>query len=121
MCEDPTDCVVDDDCDDGNVCDGEEVCVSGVCDEGVALDCDDGVSCTDDSCDITDGCEHVTDDAVCDNGLYCDGDETCHITNGCEDGTAPCTGDQTCNEETNMCVEDEDSDGDGIPDGDEQS
>lgn len=51
-------CEADDDCDNGNVCDGIESCDSAthVCHGGVALDCNDKNACTDDQCDPARGC-----------------------------------------------------------------
>ena len=109
------DCFVDADCDDGLYCNGAETCFDGECQPGTAVDCDDGVDCTDDSCNEgTDSCDNVPNDANCDNGLYCDGAETCHATLDCQAGTAvdcndeiDCTAD-SCNEGTDSC--------DNIPD-----
>ncbi|GAG15586.1 unnamed protein product, partial [marine sediment metagenome] len=93
MCDEDNDlcvdCLNDSDCDDGLYCNGAETCVGGSCQPGTAVDCDDGVACTDDSCNEgTDSCDNVANDANCDNGLYCDGAETCHVTLGCQSGTA---------------------------------
>ena len=103
-------CVVDADCDNGAWCDGAETCNAGVCQAGTAPNCDDGISCTVDSCNEgTDSCDNVTNDGLCDNGLFCDGAETCSATLGCQAGTAPncddgvsCTND-SCNEGTDSC------------------
>ena len=101
----PPPCIIDADCDDGNVCNGVEtcdpngVCVAGTplnCDDGVYCngietcdpgsgcqagtppDCDDGVPCTVDSCDeATDSCDHTPNNGSCATG------ETCHVTSGC--------------------------------------
>jgi hypothetical protein len=40
---------------------------------------------------------------VCDNGLFCDGDEFCDIALGCRPGTNPC-GAQMCDEPTDQCL-----------------
>ena len=53
MCDD------DGDCADGNICNGAESCVAGLCIDGMVLDCDDGVTCTTDTCDALLGCENV--------------------------------------------------------------
>jgi hypothetical protein len=54
------------DCDDGNFCNGSEVCAEGDCVPGDPPNCDDGVACTSDSCsDASGGCIHATDDGVC--------------------------------------------------------
>jgi hypothetical protein len=42
-------CLIDEDCDNGLFCDGDEICRTGVCTPGVRA-CDDGVACTDDFC-----------------------------------------------------------------------
>ncbi len=81
-------CTVDADCDNGLYCDGAETCNAGSCQAG-ALPCDDGVNCTVDSCDeANDTCSSAPDDSICDNGLYCDGNETCDAVAGCQAGTA---------------------------------
>ena len=106
-------------CDNGVYCDGAEVChITLGCQSGTAVDCDDGVSCTDDSCnESTDSCDNVANDANCDNGLWCDGTETCDAVNDCQAGVEPCESGEYCNEETDTCesvecVEDEDCDDD---------
>jgi hypothetical protein len=103
-------CTSDPDCDDGLFCNGAEACVAGACVAGSAVDCDDGVSCTLDSCnEATDACDHAADDALCDNGLFCDGVEICDPALGCRAGSpvdcsdgVGCTVD-ACNEATDAC------------------
>ncbi len=103
-------CDQDADCDDGLWCNGAETCVDGACQAGSAPDCDDGVPCTVDGCDEeADACSHSPDDAVCDDGLWCNGAETCDAGAGCQAGTAPdcddgvaCTVDG-CDEEADAC------------------
>ncbi len=98
-------------CSNGAFCDGNEVCDPGSgCEAGTPVDCGDGVPCTTDACnEATDQCDHTENDAVCNNGLFCDGAETCDLANDCEPGTAPncndgvsCTGD-SCNETLDQC------------------
>ena len=75
-------------CDNGLYCDGEETCDAvNDCQAGTAIVCDDGVSCTVDSCnEDADMCDYdpascgCFSDADCDNGLFCDGLETCNLT-----------------------------------------
>ncbi|MCH8879499.1 MAG: hypothetical protein IID34_06400, partial [Planctomycetes bacterium] len=62
-------------CDDGDLCNGEEVCVGGTCQEGTPLDCDDG--------------------------LFCNGPEACDTELGCQPASAPCAAD--CCEDTGTC------------------
>ncbi len=103
-------CVIDGDCDDGLFCNGIEACVSNTCVGGNAVDCNDGVGCTTDSCNEgTASCDNVTNDAACNNGLFCDGVETCDAALDCQAGVSVdcndgvgCTTD-TCNEATNSC------------------
>jgi hypothetical protein len=113
-------CTVDADCDDGLFCNGAETCNAGTCQTGTAPNCNDGVSCTDDSCnEATDSCDNVTNDDICNNGLFCDGVETCNAVLGCQVGSAPvcndgdvCT-DDSCTEESG-CVNDPDPTNDPI-------
>src|SRR5213075_264814 len=52
-------CTTDADCNDGNLCNGSETCVGGVCQQGTAINCDDGLFCTIDSCvPATGACVH---------------------------------------------------------------
>ncbi len=99
-------------CDNGLFCDGLEVCdIALDCQPGTAPNCDDGVGCTSDSCnESTDSCDHVPSNAVCDNGLFCDGVETCHAVLDCQAGAAPncndgiaCTVD-SCDEAGDACT-----------------
>jgi hypothetical protein len=92
-------------CDNGLFCDGDETCDPVLdCQPGTAPDCDDGVGCTDDSCDEgTDSCDNVANDANCDNGLFCDGAETCDPVLDCQPGSDPCPG-QSCDEVGDQCV-----------------
>ncbi len=85
-------------CDDGNVCtddvclpatgcsntpntnpcdDGDgDACTTGMCGLGQCVpgsttDCDDGVECTNDSCDPVAGCQNAPDASLCDDGNTC--------------------------------------------------
>eukprot|EP01083_Nonionella_stella_P263699 895483_1 len=104
-------CVVNADCDDGIFCNGQETCdkISG-CQSGIAVDCDDKITCTDDSCnETTDTCDNIPNDMICDNGVFCDGQETCDTNSDCQlgipidcDDKVDCT-DDSCNESTKEC------------------
>ena len=114
ICDEPTDtcldCQTNGDCDDGVYCNGAETCTGGTCQGGSPVNCNDGVGCTDDSCnESTDSCDNTAHDSNCDNGLYCDGAETCDSLLDCQSGTAVncddgvgCTND-SCNEGTDSC------------------
>jgi hypothetical protein len=99
-------------CDNGAWCDGAEICDAVLdCVAGTAPDCDDGVSCTIDSCDeLNDMCVTAPSNGLCDNGAYCDGAEICDVLLDCLPGTAPdcndsvnCTID-SCDELNDVCV-----------------
>jgi hypothetical protein len=103
-------CTTSADCDDANVCNGAETCVANICRAGAALSCGDSVACTVDSCDPTAGCQHVVNDAICDDHLVCNGIEACSATLGCRAGTSPICGDafactaDSCSEAAGGCV-----------------
>jgi hypothetical protein len=132
-CDDEVDCTVDtcDEvtqgciytpndafCDNMVFCDGQEQCdaVDG-CMPGNPVECNDGIDCTEDSCDETnEQCSFVPDDGFCDNEMYCDGAEFCSPTMGCQNADPidcndfiPCTMD-SCNEEEDRCDHDPDHD-----------
>jgi len=97
-------CVVNADCDDGLFCNGAETCVGGNCQAGTPPNCNDGIACTADSCnEATDSCDHVPNNALCDDGLFCNGAETCSPTLGCQAGTDPCGG-AGCDEANDVCL-----------------
>ncbi len=116
-------------CDDTLYCNGQESCdILEGCVNGAAPALDDGVICTIDSCDEElDSVTHSASDALCDNGLFCDGVETCDQVLDCQIGTAvdcsaygvgTCTNDpdnnpftydyylSTCDESTDSCTQD---------------
>jgi cysteine-rich repeat protein len=83
-------------CDDGNVCTTSDTCATGFC-TGDSLDCDDGLTCTNDYCQPGIGCQHTEDSGVCQDGLdctlnYCDPTLDCLVVVQCDDGMA-CTED----------------------------
>jgi hypothetical protein len=82
-------CEVDADCDDGQYCNGEEICDTGVgeCFPGTPPDCNDYVDCTVDTCDeVEDTCVNTPEDSLCDDGDVCNGMETCDAVDGCQPG-----------------------------------
>jgi len=98
-------------CDNSLYCDGVETCNPTVgCEPDLPVDCNDGVPCTDDSCnEATDECDHIPDDADCSNDLFCDGAEICNPDSGCKTGLpedcldfVECTLD-SCNEDSDEC------------------
>lgn len=116
-------------CDDGLACDGVEACdpvaagadpVTG-CAPGTPVVCpdEDGIACTVEYCSAaTDSCTSVAQDAVCNDGAYCNGPETCTpAAEGadpatgclpgepvvCEEDEASCTT-VTCDDDEGRCV-----------------
>jgi uncharacterized repeat protein (TIGR03806 family) len=89
-------------CDDGNPCNGAEVCANSACSAGTPLTCDDGNACTTNTCLPTSGCSFpsngtcagtrfeaeasgfagasVTVEAGASGGQYVDGAEGAHLT-----------------------------------------
>ena len=68
-------------------------CQAGQCLKDDAPLCSDGVGCTVDSCGALGACLNVPDHSLCDNGLYCDGQEQCDSKFGCLPGTPPSAND----------------------------
>lgn len=80
--------------------------------QGVSIiSIDDGVPCTLDACDPTTGAvTHTPNDAICDDGIWCNGQETCDAILGCQSGTPPvlddgnsCT-DDSCDEANDQVI-----------------
>ncbi|NQZ97026.1 MAG: hypothetical protein HRU01_10980, partial [Myxococcales bacterium] len=98
-CDEVNDVIVnavkDANCDNGAFCDGSETCDAvNDCQDGSDPVANDGVSCTDDSCDeVNDVIVHAANDASCDDALFCNGAETCDASLDCQAGTPPTTSD----------------------------
>ncbi len=92
-------------CDDGLFCNGAETCDALLgCQAGTPPVVDDGVPCTDDSCDeVNDIVVNAPNNANCDDGAFCNGAETCDALLGCQAGTNPC-GVLTCDEIADVCT-----------------
>lgn len=87
-------CSSDAECDNALHCDGPEACITGACVAGTPP-CDDGVGCTLDACDEnSDTCSHITTNALCDDGVQCNGAESCHALMDCQPGPSPSCDDQ---------------------------
>lgn len=95
----------------GDICSGLGTCLGGTCVYADPLECDDGESCTTDSCDPTDGCvnEPLPVGDSCDDGFFCWTGDECRAggycsgdpVSPCDDGD-PCTID-SCNEIDDVC------------------
>src|SRR5262249_46784952 len=96
-------------CDDGQYCNGAEVCdppngdpTTG-CHAGPPVNCDDGIACTMDSCnEVANHCDHAPNNALCGSGELCVPGQGCKVGTPCtsdaqcSDGN-PCNGVETCN------------------------
>ena len=80
-------------CVDDDLCNGNEVCTSGVCQSGTALDCDDDNVCTTDSCYPDFGCHHNV--TVCTDGSACTVD-LCDPVLGCTSTPISCDDNDAC-------------------------
>jgi hypothetical protein len=127
-------CEVDGDCvDDGIFCNGTVACEMGRCVAADIPTCDDGVTCTTDSCSTSmDMCVSTPNDAMCpmgtrcyagrgcadappcefdsdcaDDGIFCNGVESCVM------GTCRSAGSRVC-DDANSCTVDECSDAMGM-------
>ncbi len=107
-------CTGDEYCDAATGCSstGDPCAPTQLCDEGIDQcvdcqgngDCNDGVDCTDDTCDAG-SCVYTPNDGNCsDDGLYCTGDEYCDAATGCSSTGDPCPP-QVCDEGSGACVD----------------
>ncbi len=94
-------------CDDGDLCTESDRCTAGVC-GGLPLNCEDGNSCTEDTCDAG-VCSntHLGGGTPCDDGIACNGDGVCTL-GVCVSGEAeecPCTSNADCDafDDGNQC------------------
>lgn len=96
-------------CNDGQFCNGQEVCNPILGCQGNPVVCNDGIACTADACnEATDSCISVPNNAACDNGLFCDGVDVCDPVLGCVSPDDPCDDGvsctiDNCNDTTNAC------------------
>lgn len=120
VCSNPNNSVS---CSDGLFCTTNDTCSGGVCVGGAsgcpelcdetnnicvecltAANCNDGVSCTQDTCE-SGACSNIANDALCNDGLFCNGTESCNVLSGCTSTGNPCSGGDFCDETMNACVE----------------
>ena len=101
-CEPEIGCVYESnnlDCDDGDACTILDKCNQGQCSGQAPLECEDDNPCTDDSCDVDDGCLYVP------NQLPCDDDDVCTSLDSCVGGVCV-GGEQLDCDDDNPCTED---------------
>ena len=91
-------------CSDGSACTVGEGCQAGVCGGGLALECNDGNPCTNDSCAASTGCKHAP------NAAPCDDDDACTVNDTCKAGACTsaksvcaCKADDDCAKPANLC------------------
>ena len=97
-------------CGTGDVCTGIGTCIGGTCVSSSPLDCDDGHSCTTDTCTGTAGCVHtpLPEGDPCDDGFYCWTGDHCSAYGLCtSDPVNPCDDHDPCT--TDLCDEVADS------------
>jgi len=81
------------DCDDGNYCNGEELCDGGFCRSGDPILCDDGIDCTRDSCDESENtCQYTPNHTRCGEGV-------CDTATGCVEDARACDGPEDCDDD----------------------
>lgn len=82
---------------DGNAC-TDDFCEAGEC-VHESRECDAGLMCD----PATGDCVECLNDAHCDDGLFCNGEEVC-VGNACVAGTNPCDVVEVCDEEADVCI-----------------
>ena len=111
-CDDKDACTVDQcnadgTCDASPMCTGTEICCDGDCAECCSnADCDDGVSCTGNTC-FAGQCMYIPDDAQCDASQYCSTTDGCRAKQVCglqgDVAADECSDESACT--TDSCVE----------------
>lgn len=110
-CDDGLFCTTTDACTGGGCVGSGDACPGRLCDEtnDVCVECftvadcpDDGVGCTVDAC-VDGTCVFPLDDFLCDDGLFCNGQEFCHPTLDCRSVESPCDDPTLCNEVNDSC------------------
>ncbi len=98
-------------CTDGKVCMQGDSCANKACAPGKVSLCDDGNSCTLDTCSEASGCSYQATSGACDDGDGCTVGETCAdggckgaVAKNCDDGK-PCTVD-SCDPSNGNCAAD---------------
>ncbi len=86
-------------CDDGNACTLVDQCHQGLCQGGLAPNCDDSNVCTTDSCDPATGCVHGLNQAPCDDGDVCTIGDHCLLGECLGQGTLLCDDKNPCTDD----------------------
>ncbi len=110
-------CVRDEDCKGPNLCTGNNglACLGGFCiPTNKPMNCDDGIACTNDSCDVnTNACTHKAVDSNCPASSYCDPKVNCVQSLPCTGGdsicdrlnTGACNGLWACDGARKFCIQ----------------
>jgi alpha-tubulin suppressor-like RCC1 family protein len=92
---------------DGSACTVNDACAKGVCTAGTAKGCDDGNTCTADSCDPQNGCVNLPVTGACTDGNACTTGDQCQggkcVTSGAVSCTAKPCYTASCNVGTGTC------------------
>ncbi len=97
-------CTTASDCDDGVSC-TLDVCdmALGCSHQPIDMICEDGEPCTTDTCDAS-GCVHAANSASCDDGTFCNGFDTCGGSTCSVHAGNPCAGATVCDEAGGRCT-----------------
>ena len=101
-------------CSDGDACTDQDLCSDGLCLGTIAVDCDDGNSCTKNMCDSETGCmsSPVAEGTLCEDGDPCTLLDKCDVNGSCVPGSPKvpacddediCTAD-TCTPDGSGCL-----------------
>jgi hypothetical protein len=95
-------CSEGEDCDDGDACSWDDVCLEGVC-AGTLYSCDDELDCTADTCDGDGECEHDIKNGWCLINGECSGEGDSHPSNSCQECMTAVSNSEWANDDTNEC------------------
>ena len=87
-------------CDDGNACTVNDGCAKGWCTGGGQLDCDDDNLCTNDACDLVDGCIHFDNVLACEDGNACTAGDMCAASICVGGAPLDCDDDNVCTDDS---------------------
>lgn len=90
----------------GNAC-IPGTCDAGTCEHGQPAACDDGMACTDDTCDMTTGCVFTPVPDCCETSAACDDGDPCTV-DACDAGLHTCS--HVVDEACMACANDVDCD-----------